>query len=112
MTVSLVWLRRDLRLADNPALAQAKADGRPILFLFHLDSERLERHDVDGIHIQWELDCLDNLREEIERKGGVVLFRFGQILDSLNELHELTTYTPSTETRNQVFSGLGIVTNQ
>ena len=86
MTVSLVWLRRDLRLADNPALAQAKADGRPILFLFHLDSERLERHDVDGIHIQWELDCLDNLREEIERKGGVVLFRFGQILDSLNEL--------------------------
>ena len=87
MTVSLVWLRRDLRLADNPALAQAKADGRPILFLFHLDSERLERHDVDGIHIQWELDCLDNLREEIERKGSVVLFRFGQILDSLNELH-------------------------
>ena len=88
MTVSLVWLRRDLRLADNPALAQAKADGRPILFLFHLDSERLERHDVDGIHIQWELDCLNNLREEIERKGGVVLFRFGQILDSLNELHD------------------------
>ena len=88
MSVSLIWLRRDLRLADNPALAQAKADGRPILFLFHLDSERLERHDVDGIHVQWELDCLDNLREEIERKGGVVLFRFGQILDSLNELHE------------------------
>ena len=87
MTVSLVWLRRDLRLADNPALAQAKADGRPIIFLFHLDSERLERHDVDGIHIQWELDCLDNLREEIERKGGVVLFRFGQILNSLNEFH-------------------------
>ena len=88
MTVSLVWLRRDLRLADNPALAQAKADSRPILFLFHLDSERLERHDVDGIHVQWELDCLDNLREEIEGKGGVVLFRFGQILDSLNELHD------------------------
>ena len=88
MTVSLVWLRRDLRLADNPALAQAKADGRPILFLFHLDSERLERHDVDGIHVQWELDCLDNLREEVEGKGGVVLFRFGQILDSLNELHD------------------------
>ena len=59
-----------------------------ILFLFHLDSERLERHDVDGIHVQWELDCLDNLREEIEGKGGVVLFRFGQILDSLNELHD------------------------
>ena len=89
MTVSLVWLRRDLRLADNPAIAQAKADGRPMLFLYHLDSERLERHDVDGIHVQWELDCLDNLKSDIENRGGVVLFRFGHILESLTELHEL-----------------------
>ncbi len=89
MTVSLVWLRRDLRLADNPAIAQAKADGRPILFLYHLDSERLERHDVDGIHVQWELDCLNSLKSDIENRGGVVLFRFGHILESLTELHEL-----------------------
>ena len=89
MTVSLVWLRRDLRLADNPAIAQAKADGRPMLFLYHLDSERLERHDVDGIHVQWELDCLDSLKSDIENRGGVVLFRFGHILESLTELHEL-----------------------
>ena len=89
MAVSLVWLRKDLRLADNPALAQAKADGRPIVFFFHLDSERLERHDVDGIHVQWELDCLNRLREEIEQRGGVVMFRFGNIIDSFNELHKL-----------------------
>ena len=89
MTVSLVWLRRDLRLADNPAIAQAKADGRPMLFLYHLDSERLERHDVDGIHVQWELDGLDSLKSDIENRGGVVLFRFGHILESLTELHEL-----------------------
>ena len=89
MTVSLVWLRRDLRLADNPAIAQAKADGRPMLFLYHLDSERLERHDVDGIHVQWELDCLDSLKSDIENRGGVVLFRYGHILESLTELHEL-----------------------
>ena len=89
MTVSLVWLRRDLRLADNPAIAQAKADGRPMLFLYHLDSERLERHDVDGIHVQWELDCLDCLKSDIENRGGVVLFRFGHIFVSLSELHEL-----------------------
>ena len=87
VTVSLVWLRRDLRLSDNPALAQAIADGRPILFLFHLDSERLGRHDVDGTHIQWELDCLDRLRHDIENRGGIVLFRFGHVLNSLNELN-------------------------
>ncbi|MFC3069658.1 cryptochrome/photolyase family protein [Phenylobacterium soli] len=38
MTV-LVWFRRDLRLADNPALAQAIATGEPILPLYVLDDE-------------------------------------------------------------------------
>ena len=88
MAVSLVWLRRDLRLADNPALVEAVRSGRPVLFLFNLDSERLNRHDVDGIHIQWELDCLDQLRIDVEKRGGAVLFRFGPVLESLNELHE------------------------
>ena len=27
----ILWFRRDLRLADNPALNQAHATGRPIL---------------------------------------------------------------------------------
>jgi len=88
MSVSLVWLRRDLRLADNPAIVQAVRSSRPILFLFNLDSERLQRHDVDGIHVQWELDCLDQLRQDIEQRNGVVLFRFGSIVDALDEIHQ------------------------
>ena len=33
----IVWLRRDLRLADNPALHAAAATGRPVLPVFVLD---------------------------------------------------------------------------
>jgi len=88
VNVSLVWLRRDLRLADNPALVQAVRSGRPVLFLFNLDSERLQRHDVDGIHVQWELDCLDQFRQDVDERNGIVLFRFGSILDSLSEIHQ------------------------
>ena len=36
MTTSVMWFRRDLRLADNPALLEAVADG-PVLPLFVLD---------------------------------------------------------------------------
>jgi deoxyribodipyrimidine photo-lyase len=36
--VSVMWFRRDLRLADNPALLEAGADG-PVLPLFVLDPE-------------------------------------------------------------------------
>ena len=35
--VALLWLRRDLRRADHPALAAAAADGRPVLPVFVID---------------------------------------------------------------------------
>ena len=39
----LVWLRRDLRLADHPALAAAAATGRPVIPVFIRDAS------VDGL---------------------------------------------------------------
>ena len=36
--VSIVWFRQDLRLADNPALRRAAADGN-VLPLYVLDDE-------------------------------------------------------------------------
>ena len=35
----LLWLRRELRLADNPALGAALASGRPVVVAFVLDDE-------------------------------------------------------------------------
>jgi hypothetical protein len=40
---SVLWLRRDLRLGDHPALHAAAADG-PVLALFVLDPRLLERY--------------------------------------------------------------------
>ena len=37
----IVWLRQDLRLADQPALAAAVASGHPVLPVYVLD---------DGVH--------------------------------------------------------------
>lgn len=34
---AIVWLRRDLRVADNPALCAAMASGRPVIGLFVLE---------------------------------------------------------------------------
>ena len=34
---TLVWLRNDLRLADNPALRDALATGGPVLPVYILD---------------------------------------------------------------------------
>ncbi len=37
MTCSLVWLRDDLRVADNPALVAAVDRGEPVVVVFILD---------------------------------------------------------------------------
>lgn len=44
----LVWFRRDLRLADNPALAAAADSGRPVLALFI-------QEDGQGAAVRWWL---------------------------------------------------------
>ena len=39
MGKSLFWFRRDLRLGDNPALANAIANGDETLVIFHMDAD-------------------------------------------------------------------------
>ncbi|MET4079829.1 deoxyribodipyrimidine photo-lyase [Janibacter sp. UYMM211] len=43
MSTSILWLRRDLRLHDHPALAAAHADGGEVMPVFVLDPDLLEK---------------------------------------------------------------------
>ena len=88
MVVTVVWFRRDLRLSDNPAVAKSVEIGNPIIFLYNLDVERLERKDVDSIHIEWELDCLKSLQKDLGVIGGKLLFNYGNIVEKLDELNK------------------------
>ncbi|DAC44399.1 MAG TPA: hypothetical protein HA247_02050, partial [Candidatus Thalassarchaeaceae archaeon] len=89
MVVTLVWFRRDLRLSDNPAVSRASEIGNPIIFLYNLDVERLERNDVDSIHIEWELDCLKSLQKDLGAIGGKLLFNYGHVVEKLDELNKI-----------------------
>ena len=89
MAVTVVWFRRDLRLSDNPAISKSLEIGNATIFLYNLDGERLERKDVDPIHIEWELDCLRCLQEELKLIGGKLLFNCGDIVEKLEELNEI-----------------------
>ncbi|MDP1051190.1 deoxyribodipyrimidine photo-lyase, partial [Klebsiella quasipneumoniae] len=52
MTRVIVWFRRDLRLADNPALAEAAACGAAVLPLYIDDPACAGRH---GAASRWGL---------------------------------------------------------
>jgi len=72
----VVWFRRDLRLADNPALLAAQATGRPVIPLFILDETGTVR--PLGAAARWWLDkSLAQLGASLQSLGGGLTLRRG-----------------------------------
>jgi deoxyribodipyrimidine photo-lyase len=82
-TPIILWFRRDLRLSDNPMLAEAAATGRPLLPVFILDPET----GALGAAPKWRLGLgLDTFAEALAKAGSRLTFRCGQALDVLRAL--------------------------
>ncbi len=77
MTPALVWLRQDLRLADNPALAAAIASGRPVLCLYALDDETPGVWRLGGTSRWWLRHSLQKLSHDLAEIGGRLILRRG-----------------------------------
>ena len=79
------WIRRDLRLSDNPALAAAVAAGGPVIPVFVRDPL------VDGLGTApaWRLgEGLADLAGALEEKGSRLILRSGDALAVLKEVAE------------------------
>lgn len=73
---SLIWFRRDLRLADNPALHAALQSDRPATALYVLD-EKL--HFAVGGAQKWFLHhALKSLQSRLQAIGVPLIFRRGR----------------------------------
>ncbi|WP_287129129.1 deoxyribodipyrimidine photo-lyase [Candidatus Cyanaurora vandensis] len=92
MTI-LVWHRRDLRLQDNPALAQAVQTGAAVVSVFIFDSAILTLTDIAPIRVQFLLDSLGVLAENYRRIGGQLVLRQGDPVAVLLDLARETQAT-------------------
>jgi deoxyribodipyrimidine photo-lyase len=73
--VSVLWLRRDLRVADHPALLAAAADG-PVTALFVLDDALLR---VAGpARVAFLYRSLRALAADLQSRGGQLVLRGGR----------------------------------
>jgi deoxyribodipyrimidine photo-lyase len=73
----IVWFRRDLRLSDNPALAQAVAEKAEIVPLFIFDPYLLNHPETGSGRVQFLLGCLDSLQKNLEYLGSTLIRRYG-----------------------------------
>jgi len=69
----LLWLRRDLRLKDNPALAAAIVTGRPVIPVFI----RAEKDEIGAASAWWRGQSLAMLARAIKAKGSRLILRTG-----------------------------------
>lgn len=85
---SLVWLRDDLRLADNPALRAAVDRDEPLVVLYVLDEQSDGIRPLGGAARWWLHGSLAELGERIRDRGGVLTLRrgaAGEIVPALAE---------------------------
>jgi deoxyribodipyrimidine photo-lyase len=83
---SLVWLRDDLRLDDNPALSEAAALGLPLTVVYVLDEESVGLRPLGGATRWWLHHSLAALGESLEAIGSRLLLRRGPAADVIKEL--------------------------
>jgi len=99
---TIVWLRRDLRLADHAAL-RAAADVGPVIPVYVLDDET-PRHRRMGAASRWWLHhSLASLAKDLERLGSRLILRRGKAHEALaavrrecgaRTVHALRHYEP------------------
>jgi deoxyribodipyrimidine photo-lyase len=90
MGATLVWLRRDLRLSDQPALLAAEERGEPVIPVF-IHAPQEEAPWEPGAASNWWLHhSLARLTEELEHRGSRLILRKGESLTALRELIQKT----------------------
>lgn len=82
---SLVWLRNDLRLSDNPALLAACADGGRVVALYIHETDEAVRA-PGGAGRWWLNQSLESLGQALGNKGILLIVRAGTAAEVLDKV--------------------------
>jgi deoxyribodipyrimidine photo-lyase len=83
--MKLVWLRRDLRVADNTALKTAILSGEPVAAIFMATPKQWTCHHLAPIQADFIFRRLEELKKELKHVNIDLLY------------HEVATFTDSVE---------------
>ncbi|MBC7159905.1 MAG: deoxyribodipyrimidine photo-lyase [Porphyrobacter sp.] len=81
----IVWLRRDLRLCDQPALHAAAAAG-PVIAVYVLDERRPGDRRPGGASRWWLHHALAALRTDLAQRGSRLILRRGDCVEQLVQI--------------------------
>lgn len=97
--MTILWFKRDLRLADHAALSHAAAMG-PVLPVYIIEPDMWAQPDASGRHWHFVRESLADLQAAM---GGALVIRVGvaaQVLEDLRARHGVTRLVSHEETGN------------
>ncbi len=84
--MTILWFRRDLRLADQAAVLAAARRGKPVVPVFILDDESPKHRRMGGASRWWLHHSLQSLDESLRAIGSRLILRRGSSAKVLAEL--------------------------
>jgi len=78
--MQIVWFKRDLRVEDHRALAQAAKAG-PVLPLYIAEPELWQEPDMSARHWAFITECLTELRASLDNVCQPLVIRVGELVD-------------------------------
>jgi deoxyribodipyrimidine photo-lyase len=82
----ILWFKRDLRVADHPALALAARTGLPVLPLYIVEPDLWAQNDADARHYGLLREALVDVRDQLQQIGLRLIVRIGAAVDVLEDL--------------------------
>ncbi|MBQ4836659.1 cryptochrome/deoxyribodipyrimidine photo-lyase family protein [Pseudoalteromonas luteoviolacea] len=86
MGVSLVWLKRDLRLKDHAALHKATQSGSPVLLFYCFEPNVVKDKHTSRRHLRFITQSLEDIAQNIP--SGSLYCAYGEILDVLEQINQ------------------------
>lgn len=99
----IVWLRRDLRLADQPAFHAAASCGVPVVPVYVLDDDAAGARRLGGASRWWLHHSLAALDKDLRSAGSRLILRRGRVVSQMaavaaeigaREVHALAHHEP------------------
>ena len=103
MKVVIYWFKRDLRIMDNVPLLKAINSGYKVITLFVLEPELWSQKELSFRQYKFQIDCLTDLKKQLNSIGGRLVFKAGNIFnvfESLSKTYQIQTIYSHQETWN------------
>ncbi|MCJ7662239.1 MAG: deoxyribodipyrimidine photo-lyase, partial [Anaerolineales bacterium] len=86
MSSVIWWIRRDLRLSDNPALQAAICSTQAVIPVFILDPKLINSPNASEKRLGFLWAGLNQFNQELQARGSQLIIRSGPPAEALKKL--------------------------